>query len=278
MKNSRFTRQSGVSVVELVIVILIVGILVALALARFSNANQNFNRQNIVKEFKVSLERARFDSVKRRPNSDACSDMSGVTINASSFTLMIDLNQNGRLDAGENQQVNFSNRSDVQIVPNGVTLPLTIKFDQRGRAFLNDCSPSSTPTANVPLLFFCSGACTAATVNAENADVLFVSPTGTVAVLNGGESTPTYADASVSNVASNSQINPLLSVWDANAATPTPVPTATPTATPAVTPTGSPSGSPTPTPQACPTSAPWGSPPACTCMSPQTVRNNGQCK
>jgi hypothetical protein len=276
----------------------IIAILVTFAVARFGTASENFGRRNIAREFKVSLERARFDSVKR--HATVCSDMSGVTVNTTSFDLMTDMNQNGSLESTELRTVDIGARSDVTIVPNGVTLPFTIRFDARGRAYINDCSATSSPTAEVPLLYFCSGACTATTADAENSNVIFVSPAGTVAMLEGGSGMPTFDDPTVSTQLPDTWIDRKLLVTDPSLPGPSPSPTSSPVGTPSTTPTaspspsGSPSGSPTasptaspspsqsptatPTPAACPTVAPWGVPPACTCIKPQKVRGNGECK
>jgi prepilin-type N-terminal cleavage/methylation domain-containing protein len=290
MKNLRFSKQSGVSVIELLIVVAIIAILAAFALARFGTARENFTRRNIAREFKVSLERARFDSVKR--HATVCSDMSGVTVNTTSFDLMTDMNQNGTLEGAETRVVNIGARSDITIVPNGVTLPFTIRFDGRGRAYINDCSASSTPTAEVPLLYFCSGACTSATANGDNSNVIFVSPAGTVAMLEGGSGMPTFSDPTVSTQLPDTWIDRKLLVTDPSLPGPSPSPTSSPVTTPSPSPSpsGSPTASPTaspspsqsptatPTPAACPTVAPWGVPPACTCVKPQRVRGNGECK
>ena len=293
MRQSRTNKESGISIIEVVIVLVIVAVLVTFAIASFRSAGGNLDRQNIAREFKVSLERARFDSVKRRAS--VCTDMSGVTIDANGFTLMTDMDNDGTLTGNEIRELNLAGRTDVTIVPNGITLPLTIRFDQRGQAFLNDCDPDSVPTATIPLLFFCNGNCTPDTANGENSNVIFVSPAGTVAMLYGGETMPTFDEPSVSTVPSDENVNPLLAVWnDLAGATPTPTPTGTPdpdptgtptpepTPTPTPTPTPDPSPSvtptPVPTPPACPISAPWGSPPSCTCMAPQTVRASGHCK
>lgn len=279
MRQPNITKESGVSIIEVVIVIVIVIVLVTFAIANFRGAGSNLNRQNIAREFKVSLERARFDSVKRRAT--VCSDMSGVTIDTTSFSTRIDMDNDGRLGNHEVRTMQLNGRSDVMIVPNGVALPLTIKFDQRGQAYLNDCDPSSIPTATIPLLYFCNGTCTPDTANAQNSNVIFVSPAGTVAMLYGGESMPTFVAPTVTAIPSNENVNPLLAVWNPGTpGTPTPTPTITPSSSPTATPlpTLSPSPTATPTPPACPTTAPWGRPPACTCMAPQTVRNTGQCK
>src|SRR6476646_10555276 len=152
--------QRGASLIEILVVLVLIGILSAFAIARFGGARDNFDRRNIAREFKVSLERARFDSIKR--HATVCTDMSGVTVNTTSFSLMTDMNQDGTLDATESRQITIAGRSDVTIVPNGVTLPFSVRFDERGRAYINDCSAGSTPSADIPLRYFCNGACTTA--------------------------------------------------------------------------------------------------------------------
>ena len=257
------------SLVETLIVLVIVVIVVTFAVSSFSRSGRNLDRQNIAREFKVSLERARFDSVKRRAN--VCADMSRVTINnATSFSVTTDLNQNGTLQTAETQDRSFANQGDVTMVGNGVTFPVTIRFDERGHAVLSDCV--STPPPNVPLLYFCNGSCTPTTANSQNSNVVFVSPTGTVAMLTGGETMPTFANPNVSNVNSSVQVNPMLAVWAPTTPTPTPTPSPTPS---------TPTPTPTPTPFYCPGgSGPWQIPAetGCTCVTPMWVRSNGQCK
>ena len=65
MTKQRRDRQAGVSLIEVLIVLVIVAVLVTIAIAQFSRPKEVFQRQNIAREFKVALERARFDSVKR---------------------------------------------------------------------------------------------------------------------------------------------------------------------------------------------------------------------
>jgi len=264
--------QYGASLLEVLIVLVIAAVLVTIAVAQFGRSGKNLDRQNVARQFKSELERARFDSVKRRAGS--CYEMSRVTINDSrSFSVTTDSNQNGTLETAEKQDINLGGRSDVTIVGNGITLPVTIRFDERGHAVLTDCV--TTPPPNVPLFYFCNGSCTPATANSQNSNVIFVSPTGTVAMLNGGQSMPTFANPSVTPVGANTQVNPLLAVWEP--ATPTSTPTATSTATP----TNTPTPVPTATPFYCTSPGPpWQYPSqtGCICRAPMWVRSNGQCK
>ena len=304
MQKPVSSPQAGYSLAEVMIVLVVLGILLSLAVVQFGRSRENLDRQNIAREFKVNLERARFDSVKR--HASVCSDMSRVTINsATSFSVSTDLNQSGQLDLpGETQTYDFSGHTgDVNLVGNGITLPVTIRFDERGRAFLqSDCDPSSIPTSTVPLFYFCNGACTPATATSENANAIYISPTGTVAMMTGNSTVPTFTDPTVANVSTGSGVDNRLTVWTGtppsptpfptpNQGTPTPLPTGTPTATPTPTPSGTPtptpSVTPTPTPTPSPTPTPirscaygekpHGNPPSCICRSPMFIGTGGKC-
>lgn len=274
----------GFSLIEILIILVVVGILVTLAIFTVGSSASNLQRQNVAREFKVSLERARFDSVKRRATE--CSNMSNVTINsATSFSYSIDRDQNGRLDAFETTDVNFANSSNVTVIGNGLTLPVTIRFDERGRAFLrNDCDPASIATASVPLFYFCNGACTVGSVNGQNANAIFISSTGTVAMMTGDSTLPTFDPPTVASYPGTNGIDDDLIIWTGTPPTPTPFPpfsSPTPTPVPPVSPTANPSGTPTPSPtpiRACAyNERPHGNPPTCVCYSPMYLGNGQKC-
>jgi prepilin-type N-terminal cleavage/methylation domain-containing protein len=278
-------RDAGFSIVELLIVLVILGIVASLAILAMGRSSKIIDRENIAKELKVALERSRFDSVKRRPQT--CADMSRVEIvSPTSFRYITDMNQDGRLQpAAESRVVEFAGRSEVRIVGTPPpTFPIVIRFDQRGNTTSGPCGteiPTETPTN------FCERNC--GTLTAANTTSVYVSPTGTVAMLQGGEAVPTFANPAVSNVATDNGINPYLAVWTGTPPTPTPVgtpsgspiPTATPTPIPtptgSVTPTPTPVGSPTPLPNCTRNQRP-GNPPICHCPPPWNVQGNGQCK
>ncbi len=280
-----FRRDAGFSIVELLIVLVILGIVASLAILALGRSSKIIDRENIAKELKVALERSRFDSVKRRPQT--CADMSRVEIvSPTSFRYITDMNQNGQLEpASESRVVEFAGRSEVRIVGTPPpTFPVVIRFDQRGNTSSGSCgseTDTETPT------HFCERNC--GTLTAANTTSVYVSPTGTVALLQGGEAVPTFANPAVSNVASDNGINPYLAVWTGTPPTPTPVgtpsgspvPTATPTPTPtptgSVTPTPTPVGSPTPLPS-CSTNQRPGNPPVCLCDRGRFVQGNGMCK
>lgn len=290
------------------VVLAIAAILVTLAVAQLGNSTNSLERQNIAREFKISLERARFDSVKRRPFN--CTDMARVELTGpNSFKYVTDKDMNGILDPlSETTVVDFSTSSSVEIVSDPpATYPIIIRFDQRGNVSSGPCGaevPFTTPTV------FCQSPCTAATAGPSNSSIVYVSPTGTVAVLRGGESVPAFSAPDVTNVAVNTQINRDLAVWtgspllpDANASpggeTPSPSPSASPTSTPTPGPSPTISPSPSPSPTATPTATPAptatpqptatpglpscslnqrpGNPATCDCQPPWFVGKNGKC-
>jgi len=287
MTNRRFAAEDGYSLIEIVVVLVIVAVMATFAILALGSSSQNLDRQNITKEFKVSLERARFDSIRRRASD--CTDMGRVEItSATSFNIVTDINQNGTIDPEDSRAVDFGARSLVQIVDDPApTYPVVIRFDERGNASSGTCGAETavdSPTV------FCEVPCTADTANASNSNIVFVSPTGTAAMLTGGETIPTFSDPTTSSIDSSSQINPLLAVWDLiTQATPTPsvTPSVTPTASPTDTPTPTPTDTPTPTPSptitvtptpdpsATPTATPTASPTPNYCQSGQYPGTNG---
>lgn len=289
MKTKKRNAQSGFSIIEIMIIVVVSAILLTFAVAQFGASRTIFQRQGIAREFKVNLERARFDSVKRRALT--ATTMAKLVVNQTSFTVTTDLNQNGTLDASDTKTVDFSGRSDVKIVgATGVTFPVTILFDRRGHVYSTD---SSSPAKSVLAFTFCTGGCTAANATPKNANVITISPTGTIAMLAGGDELPTYSSPGVTNVDYARNPDLLVSTNYASGTTPTPTltptptPTATPTATPTPTPTPTPTATPAPTPTPTPTATPTptyctsGQKPSstgCTCKSPMWVRNNGKCQ
>jgi prepilin-type N-terminal cleavage/methylation domain-containing protein len=282
MKNAISKRKdSGFSIIELLIVLAILGILVTFAILALGSSSRILERQSIAKEFKVALERSRFDSVKRRP--ETCSEMARVEItSATSFRYITDTNQDGTLQpATEQKVVDFGQYSDVIIVDDPApTYPIIIRFDSRGQTSSGACG--SETTADTPT-HFCEAPC--ATRDSSNSNSVYVSPTGTVAFLNGGESVPAFLEPTVSNVSTSSDINEHLAVWTGTPPTPTPLgtPVGTPTGTPLETPTPTPdpSGTPTPTPtplEACVYDQRVGDPRTCDCQAPWSEQRNGKCQ
>lgn len=209
MKKRNVVSQLGYSLVEIMIVLVILAILTAFAISRFDSAKANFKRQNISRELKVNLERARFDSVKRRAEGNSRAE---VKIKSpTEFTVKTDLNQNGILDASDEKTINFAGAGNIKIVDKALVFPITIKFDRYGRIEAKDNTLKDiTP-------FFTISTDGVAKVSAANADVIYVSPSGTVAMLKGGEPEPTFdAPANITVVPASSQINNELRVKQTN--------------------------------------------------------------
>lgn len=268
MQIERFKSQSGISVIEIMIVLVITAILVTLSVAQLGSSKTSLTRQNYAREFKVSLERARFDSVKRR--AENFDNLSRVTIeNSTSFSVWTDLNQNGILDTSEKKLVSLNAQSGINIVGNNLIFPISIRFNRRGQVIVVDGTSTEIP-AN---FIICSDNCTYATANAANSNIIFVSATGTVAMSEGGSSQPNFQNPSVTNTNSCSGVNPWVSIPDENTNTSSCANTNTNTNTNINTNTNT---SPSPTPRYC-TSGEKPSATGCYCKMPMTVRPSGKC-
>src|SRR5215213_7957667 len=252
MKKFEYNAQSGKTLVEMIIVLAVGGILVSMAVTRMINAQSNLERQNLAREFKVNLERARFDAVKRRALDLA--DMTRITINTeTSYKVLIDLNQNGSLETTEERTISFSDRSNVKILGTDLVFPVTIRFDRFG----NTTTVNGSGDTISPVFTFCEGECTLETATVANSNIISLSSTGTVAMLNGGETLPTFEDPTVTAVNTGTAVNDWVVVRDDDAV-PLPIPTGLPTpyVTPSTSPTPTPTASPTVTVSPTPTTSP----------------------
>lgn len=170
MQYRERNTERGFSLVELMVVLVILGVLTTLAVLQFQTSTVDLERQAIAREFKVYLERARFDSVKRR------ADDARITLNsATSFTAQLDFDGNGAIDAHEVRTVDFTQKSRTLIlVSDTFNFPLNINFDRRGHVQTidglgNEINPVFTICSN------CTG-------DSPDRTVLSISTTGTVAV------------------------------------------------------------------------------------------------
>ena len=204
-----FNAQSGKSIIEVLIVLVVGAILVTIAVTRMGNAQSNLQRQNLANEFKVNLDRARFDSIKRRPST--LDTQSKVKINsATSYSLTTDLNQNGVLESFEIQAKDISSSNTVKIISTSESFPITIRFDWRGRAVAYN---SAEQPVTMPNFYFCEGTgCNSSTATDSNANIISISPSGTVNLSKGGSTLPTFLAPNISNVNTNSGVNPLVKV------------------------------------------------------------------
>ncbi len=263
--KKRFVSQSGKSLVELLLVLVISAILVTMALTRNDRAQSNLQRQNFAREFKNNLERARFDSVKRRPSTN--SQMSQITISGeTNYNVLTDTNQNGSLESSEVKNITLSNRNGLKILGTNLVFPVTIRFNWRGQSIVRNGNGEEIEGK----FLFCEGVCSLNTANNTNSNLISVSTSGTIAMSGGSDSPANYSAPNVSVVNSNTNINPWMTVASNSASTPLPTPTPIPSATP----------QPTSTPVAPLIFCESGERPLqtlCICKLPMTVRVNGKC-
>jgi prepilin-type N-terminal cleavage/methylation domain-containing protein len=185
MKIQTLSPQSGFSLIEVFIVLIMIGILSTLALMQWGTARTDFQRQRISREFKVYLERARFDSVKRRAELPA--DRASVMLTSpSSFTVSLDFDGVGILGATETRVINFADRTDSVIqVSDAYTWPVRVEFDRRGlvTATAGWVSSSNPGTPVTPLFTICSDC----SDSSPDTTRISISTSGTVAELRQGQ-------------------------------------------------------------------------------------------
>lgn len=189
MKIQTSGPQSGFSLIEVFIVLALIGILTTLALMQSGESRVDFQRQRIAREFKIYLERARFDSVKRRAEATA-ERASIMLMSPTSFTVTLDFDGDGLMRAGETRVINFTDRSGAVIqVSDAYTWPVRVEFDRRGlvtatQGWVNPSNPGSPIT---PIFEICSD-CSASSPDTTR---ISVSSSGTVAELRPGQNPET---------------------------------------------------------------------------------------
>jgi len=118
---------AGFSVFELLIVVAMISVLTGFALLQITRARQVMTRANAARQLSAFLEKARVDSVRRRPTTNT--QMAQVSLlDATSYSLRIDLNGDGTLDAA--QVIRLPADANLQF---DLPYPRTIYFNWRGR-------------------------------------------------------------------------------------------------------------------------------------------------
>jgi prepilin-type N-terminal cleavage/methylation domain-containing protein len=181
-KFHRLNSQSGFSLAELLIVIIIIAVVATLAYMKMGTANTQFQRQNVARELKVAFERARFDSVKRDAEGAA---RAKVDVNPSTYVLWIDANNDGTL---ESTTFDFAAGNIVIDASGTTTVPVTVYFDKRGEV--------TTTGAGFQFLV-CNVSCS--TPTSANADLVIVTATGTVNLLGGAATPPAFNSPIITN-------------------------------------------------------------------------------
>ena len=199
-RHYNFAAQRGVTLVELLVVIVIIAVVCTFALMNRGSANEQFQRQNVARELKVAFERARFDSVKRR--ADGTVPQANIVISQTSFTLVTDANMDGDLaDANDSVTTDFGGQSIIISNFSGntvaaITSPITVSFNQRGEP--------SVAGGGSPTYMVCNTDCSSP--GNDDANIVLVTPTGTVNMLGGSETPPTFAAPAVSTVPTSTAI------------------------------------------------------------------------
>lgn len=137
MKDSKDTTPArvirkgdarGVSIVEVLIVVVMISIVTAFAVIKIAGAQRAMRLNNSAREFVSWIEKARLDSIRRHAMSSG--EMARVTIaSANSYTVTIDQDGDGTLDPPRTITIPASHGTTFA----GVTVPLTIRFNWRGR-------------------------------------------------------------------------------------------------------------------------------------------------
>ena len=199
---ARYGRgQRGFSLTELMMVTVVIAVVSAIAIIQINKPRKQFSRQNISRDLKVALERARFDSVKRRAEDPAV--RARVIITSNSFTLATDVDNDGDIDSSDNVITSFAGQSIV-ITGSNITLPATLTYNQRGEVI---GSPGDILS---PVFRICNVDCSSP--NNSNSDLLVVTPTGTVNLLGGSSTVPTFNSPTVTTIGGSTDINPLVTV------------------------------------------------------------------
>jgi prepilin-type N-terminal cleavage/methylation domain-containing protein len=191
-------HENGATLVELIVVMVIVAIIAGIAVTQRGPANAQFQRQNVATQLKNAFERARFDSVKRR--AQASPDVRAtVQVNASSYTLTTYKVDSTGTATADTLTTGTSPQNVVIAGIESVTLPFTLYYNQRGEAVdVNGTSIS-------PAFYVCSVSCSSP--SNSNANLLIVTPTGTVNMLSGGSRVPTFTAPLVTTVPPSTGIN-----------------------------------------------------------------------
>jgi prepilin-type N-terminal cleavage/methylation domain-containing protein len=206
MQFPKFKSNNGFTIVELLVVVAIVFLLSVFAFIRIESAKKSLEVQNVSAEFKIYLERARFDSVKR--GAAEAGEMASVTINdPQSFSVRTDLNQDGVLATNEMRDIDFSYQNDIRFFGDDTVFPIVISFNRRGQTTATD------GIGNIirPAFLICQKNCEEIATNAMSFQIVSVSATGTVAVLNGDEMLETVSAPENISTTTTGGIKPLVS-------------------------------------------------------------------
>lgn len=124
----RKSGERGVSIAELLIVVVMISIVAAFAVMQIAGAQRAISLSNSAREFMTWVEKARLDSLRRHAMSSG--EMARVTIaSANSYSITIDQNGDGTLDPPRTITIPATNGASFS----GLAVPVTVRFNWRGR-------------------------------------------------------------------------------------------------------------------------------------------------
>jgi hypothetical protein len=179
-------------------VIVVISVICGFALMQRGGVDEQLRRQNAAQGLKVAFERARFDSVKRRASETASQTLrkSMVTVTPTSFTLRTYTNEANGAAVAQDQTTTLPAGIVIGMYDGSSLTSLDVEFDMRGE----------TGMGSTPQFYICNATCTGTKTN-TNSSLLIVTPTGTVNLLPGSSTIPTFGVPSISPVPVNANIN-----------------------------------------------------------------------
>lgn len=123
--------ERGVSIVEILIVVTMIGVVSAFAVMQIAGAQRAMRLSNSAREFMSWLDKTRLDSLRRHA---AGAERASITISsANTYSVSLDQNGDGTLDPARTITLPPTHGAAFA----GITLPAAIYYDWRGRAVDN---------------------------------------------------------------------------------------------------------------------------------------------
>ena len=131
-------KQSGFTLIELIIVMVVIGLVMSFAIPSMQTFNQNDRLTTNINTMISHLAYARSEAVKRSAQVSICASGDGVTCGASNWRdgwlVYVDADQNGTLDGGEEIMKVQGALDASQTTGTGGGLGLQVTYDNRGFA------------------------------------------------------------------------------------------------------------------------------------------------
>jgi Tfp pilus assembly protein FimT len=138
-KKRKLSDAAGVSLVEILLVMTLVGIVTSFALVSFRRSNRSFNVSGSSRTLSAYFEKARLDAIRRHADPGVAPSI--VLNSTSSYTVNIDFNGTGTpttrtISLPQGTTLSYRLPPATSSVDPSTT-PITITYDWRGRASSN---------------------------------------------------------------------------------------------------------------------------------------------